>query len=611
MIRQTIPVFLASTFLLFSMEVHAQGLAEIANEFTNYDMNSDGIAEVESLKFLSAPSKCLTVEANAKLLLVIVESRLMTNDRTVNDDQNRLLQSLQHYERQLDEDGWHAVVIDAKIHASDRHQDGLSVLAMRRLFKRLRNQFPQFAGAVLVGSFPEAMLVRRWIWKRNDRAVSFGDETFNKKGHPTAEFLSIKPELIAKRSDVVLCDLDGNWEEIYCEGPTNIESITVMPEVAPETKAWPDFSQPFETSRFSLTTITYSDFFFINDSQYQYERLPDGKVRFSASNQMLVPEVGGNDSKLPNPLATPDIMVSRINALHVAVNLPADHLDDSGRPKATEVAKGSPERQFFRDAAFELRLLRDYFDRNFSHRSGQTPVDARRVALLTTDLQTPSPTYFASTSKQLGAKIVRFPQSTAVSFAEFLQAPALVKGVSAHSDASCSVLIPGYQQSELDLRTGGNYWHWKASSGQFVPTYNDKSVRDKIHFSLLRTMWSNGKLASVGPTFYVHGGCEAMCPLGAAKFPYNVEGYSNHTQIAECLMYYGNGLALIGRAKVYFDIPTGFGDVFTPTQGNFGDILKEYFRIESANSKLAGSVASRNRTYFWSILGDWTLRMQY
>lgn len=86
---------------------------------------------------------------------------------------------------------------------------------------------------------------------------------------------------------------------------------------------------------------------------------------------------------------------------------------------------------------------------------------------------------------------------------------------------------------------------------------------------------------------------------------------SDHTQMAECLMYYGNGLGRIGRAKVYFDIPTGFGEVFTPSKGTFGDVLNEYFRIESENAKLSRSVASRNRAYFWSILGDWTLRMQY
>ena len=600
--------------LIFSFALssaRADDLSEIVNGFSSYDADNDGINELESMTILPSSNTLPPIDHNSKLLFVIIESRLIANDQRLHGENASLVQTMRRYQQMLYEDGWHAVLVEAKIHASERHQDGMSVIALRRMFQKIKSSFPQFGGAVLVGSFPEAMLVRRWIWKRSDRAVSFGDLTFNSKGQPTADFLAIKPEVISKRSEVVLCDLEGKWEEIYHEEPTTVESITVMPETFPETRDWPQWSQPFDTSRFSVTKRTYSDYFFIDDSKYEYEQLPDGKVRFRGSSQMLVPETGGDDSKLPNPIATPDIMVSRINPLHVAVNQPMENLDESGKPKARGRANGSPSSQFHRDPTFELQLLHEYFERNFSHRHGDTAADAKRVALLTTDLQTPSRSYFSATSKQMGSSIANFPKSTAVGFAEFIASPAVIKGVSAHSNPSCSMLLPGYDQSRLDEITGGAYWHWKASGAHYVPTYNDRSVRDKIHFSLLRTMWANGKLTRTGPAFYVHGGCEAMSPAGADKHPYNEPGYSDHTQIAECLMFYGNGLALIGRSKVYFDIPTGFGDVFTPTKGNFGEVLQEYYRVESGNAKLARSAASRNRAYFWSILGDWTLRLQY
>ncbi|MFO0944201.1 MAG: hypothetical protein U0930_26120 [Pirellulales bacterium] len=601
----------ALTFTFVNPLLGAEGLSDILHRFSNLDFNDDGVLEIESIQSLDTEDVRQEIPTDAKLLLVIVEPRLLTNDRNSTSQARSLIHLLNEYEECLRADGWYPVFVQMKIHASEAHQDGWSVLALRRLFQNLKQTYHSFAGTIFIGSFPEPMIVRRWIWKRSDRAVSFGELTFNSKGSPSAEFLAIRPELISKRSDIVLCDLDGNWEAIYVNQPTVLESITVMPEEQPVEKNWPNWEMPFVTRRFAVSKRTYSDFFFINDSNYEYESLPDGSVRFKGSSNMRVPETGGADRGLPNPIAVPDIMVSRINPLHVAVQQAASNLDSEGKPKSVSKDAGSPMNQFHRDPALELRLLKEYLIRNISHRQGQTSNEANRVALLTTDLHTPSKSYFSSTVAQLGRDLLAFPNATAVDCAKFLTTPAIVKGISAHSNPATSVLMKGYKQADLDAITGGSYWHWKESGDSHIPTYNDKSVRDSIHFGLLRTMWENGKLVNTGPTFFVHGGCEAMCPIGADRFPYNSMGYSDHTQIAECLMYYGNGIALIGRAKVYFDIPTGFGEVFTPDCGNFGDVLKEYYRNESSNSSLAKSVASRNRAYFWSILGDWTLRMKY
>ena len=168
-----------------------------------------------------------------------------------------------------------------------------------------------------------------------------------------------------------------------------------------------------------------------------------------------------------------------------------------------------------------------------------------------------------------------------------------------------------YKQSELLSETGGKYWYWQTRGDQYVPAYSHSSVRNRVHFSLLRTLYENDKLPKNSGSFFIHGGCEAISPVNAASLPYNSPNYGGNGQIAECLMYYGNGLALIGRAKVYFDIPKGFDKAFGSDHGCFGDILKTYFEIEANDKGLANSVASRNRTYFWSILGDWTLKLKY
>ena len=48
------------------------------------------------------------------------------------------------------------------------------------------------------------------------------------------------------------------------------------------------------------------------------------------------PEVSAANRTRPNPIAFPEITVSRINAYHVAVRLPADRGDARGRPQGGE-----------------------------------------------------------------------------------------------------------------------------------------------------------------------------------------------------------------------------------------------------------------------------------
>jgi len=574
----------------------------------NLDINEDGIHEINQMEVITDWSvKSCALED--KLLVVLIEDRLLTHATAEGD--KRIFEILGEYCRCLGNDGWKPLVIRASVYDGEIHQDGRTLLAIRRFFQATKKQFPNFGGAILIGSFPESMLVRRWVWKHSKRSATFNGVAYNKGKGPKATFVALDPELISHRSDVVLCDLDGNWEDIYVQPKTEIDSIKFLPDDdITSQKYWPRFTQTIKTDKFTIRQKSFEDFFFIDDAQLEILVRTGKSLTLKCGGNMLRPEVGEPDRKSPNPLAEPDIMVSRMNPRHVGVIQPAKNLDVNGKPKPASKLAGSPNRQFVRDNGIERQLLVEYLLRNIAHRRGQTNSETQRVASMWTDLQTPSKRYFAKVSKELGGTI-SFPKADAVDFVRFMKTPAIIKGISAHSNPGCSVLMKGYKQEILAKETGGNYWFWKESGDQYVPTYNHSSVRDRVHFSLLRTLWENNMLQDAGPAFYVHGGCEAISPYRAANQPFNSPTYGGHNQIAENLLFYGNGLALIGRAKVYFDIPRGFDSAFGVEQGNFGNILKKYFEVEANDAKLARSVASRNRTYFWSIIGDWTLRLKY
>ena len=82
-------------------------------------------------------------------------------------------------------------------------------------------------------------------------------------------------------------------------------------------------------------------------------------------------------------------------------------------------------------------------------------------------------------------------------------------------------------------------------------------------------------------------------------------------QGGEALLLFGNGLALVGRAKVFYDEPRGFSAVLHDG-GTFGDAWARYFEVESraAAWREVGGDIGRKRAYFWSVLGDATLRLE-
>ena len=100
-------------------------------------MSSDGIAEINGLSLMPFEGGYPEAPANARLALVLIEPRLLevAGDPT--------LRSV------IDEglDNYAAVFV-----------------AIRRFLREVKANYPNFEGAVLVGSFPDSMLVRRVAW---------------------------------------------------------------------------------------------------------------------------------------------------------------------------------------------------------------------------------------------------------------------------------------------------------------------------------------------------------------------------------------------------------------------------------------------------------------
>ncbi|MCB9917375.1 MAG: hypothetical protein H6832_03130 [Planctomycetes bacterium] len=585
-----------------------QDLRTILSGFNGYDRDRDGIREINSLAPVAFETRpTLVPGSTTRLLLVLIEHRLM-NSIAGTFSVGDLTDRLRDYRRHLERDGFVPYFVDADVYAGSQHQDGLTLLAMRDVFLQVRARAPAFQGAVLIGSFPEAMLVRRWVWRQSG-SIQIRGATYS-----NTSWLRIVPELIASRSDIVLSDLDGNWSQLYHRNAFQTESLVAIPN-ANSPSNWPQPGQMLICSTFERSQPTYQDCFYIDDANAAYGPV-GSSLAVTANPAPLRPEVGGLDRYAPNPIARPDIMISRINPRHVGVVQNPLHLDTQGRPK-TVASTTSPDNAYVRDPAMERRLLIEYLDRNLAHRVGARKASGQRTARLRSK-RSNDKSHLADGRVALGP-VVDFDDATVPDLVRFLATPAVVKTIAAHSAWNESQIFGTYAMTELDAVTGGCYWHWKLSGAQYVPTYDDNTTRERLGFPLLRTLWTNKKLAASGPTFYLHVGCNAndvtqprkstLSTTPSVNVPYSHSAYAGHVQLTENVLFYANGLAVLARAKEFNDVPSGFAGAFGAANGRFGDTLKEYARRDSLDGTLG--CANYDRTYFWSILGDWTLRLDH
>ncbi|MFI5384710.1 MAG: hypothetical protein ACHQ50_01180 [Fimbriimonadales bacterium] len=579
----------------FSDVQHEIDLA--ASAFRGFDRDQDGTPEIRALSRLKG-----MFEAKGKgagTVVVLVENRLLGQTPSQAD----LRPSLQTFAKDIASSGPNAFVLETSFYDGPEHQDGLTLIAYRDFLRRLWLKVAGFRGVILVGNFPQPFMVRQYAWRRDDPVTLFaGAKAEVSFKEP---WMRVVAEPVVSPADIVLADLDGRWDRIYVRQPMNVTDLyAVFPKGSDITQNW------------EMKDERYEDFFFVEDGPWSEETTGGHKIRFTFDpepNEECTP----TDKKLPNPLALPEISVSRINAFHAGV-VPDTKvrgikgeglLGANGKPETVEFAdaKSVPNTMnlWVPSAALERSLLVQYFARNHAYRIGKSSTIVGAAAVSTglgsdlDDLRRDVPGW-----KNLNSKEFLDKDITITDVAKWMKEPALVREIRAHSNPVLSEFERPRDLAALTAETGGQPWYWTREGNKLVPSL--KGIGGSMGFGFLRTLYENKALPSNG-VLYFHTGCEAMRPIGAENVPFNGSDYGRW-QLAECTMMYGNGLALVGRGKVFYDEPREFWKVLGQG-GTFGDAWKRYFQVESQDAELAKDGIGRKRSYFWSLLGDFTLRL--
>ena len=185
----------------------------------------------------------------------------------------------------------------------------------------------------------------------------------------------------------------------------------------------------------------------------------------------------------------------------------------------------------------------------------------------------------------------------------WLQRPAVLRTLRAHSDpwhAAFATTDPDALQRDLGLPL-----HWVKDGERFVPSWRDHRGGRADHV-FWRAVGAKGGMG--GPFLLLHTGCEALSPP-RSDLPYDDPEYGKFGH-AESILFFTECVAMLGRAKVFYDEPREFAEVLGKG-GTIGDAWKRYFELESqaTNWDEVGGDIGRKRAYFWSIVGDCTLRL--
>lgn len=591
-------------------DLRAEGpaLSERLARFQNFDQDGDGqveLAEVRTLHALPAARDATTRRA----AVVLVEARLATD----------LAPELARLAHDLHTEGRPTLVLSIALAPSAAHQDGRYVLALRELLRAVDADptFGPLAGATLVGHFPDAYLVRTINWRKRG-AVTLRKGQADEASYSKRVWLRRVPEAVAHKADLVLADLDGRWEDVYVQPRTALPALVAVFEG--DAPAHGGVALDVEES-----TRSFADFFYVRDGVAEVSAAGDASYVFlqdDAGNFECAPD----DLELPNPMARPELAVARLDARGVAWSPRADLvdadgqglLDAEGQPRALRFDAAAPSWKddlFAPDARLELELLRAALDRNHAWRTGAADVTWRATSLAH-DLgsgyghaQTAGANWAPSDRARADVKgTPRLDEAVA-----WLAYPAALRSIHVH----CDPFVNAFDKpnaARLDERLGGPAWTWTpgknaAGDATLEPSVRAATKAGRLDWFLLQTLWRNGALGAA-PAFYHHIGCEVISPAGARTLAFDHVDYGRR-QIGEALLFFANGVALVGRAKVFYDTPRGFMDELSEG-GTFGAAWQRYFDVEAAatRSSQVGGDIGRKRAYFWSVLGDWSLTLQ-
>lgn len=582
-------------------------VAAAAAAHAGLDVDGDGEAEIEALAPLGRDH---AAEAPGDdLAVVLVEERLTAAPAAGTD----LRPSLAQYVGDLAAEGLDAVVVAARVYAGPRHQDGRTVIALRRFLQEVQRRVPGLRACVLVGAFPDAFLVRQYAWWKRE-PITLGRGTPNEKSYAEPiDFLRSVPEPVALRCDLILADLDGDWEKLYALGPDELPYWYL---------AFPQGRDRAGEGADGLEhgTLAFEDYFLVNDGRLELTTLDNGKVA-AERRRPWDEELSPADRELGNPIARPDIWVSRLDARNAGA-MPDPNvvdaegrrlLDDQGRPQAltfaTPEAVPHPLHVWVRDETSERRMLADWLDRRHRYRLGEF-ADAFRPASMDTGWGSALPALRAAFAPWAGfddpaADVVR-GDVRLDELVDWLKLPAVARAMKAHGDPWGCAWGKAADPAALDEACGPVIWNWGRDGNRFVPTLAQTS--GKLDFAVTRSLYENGGQPD-DACVWLYTSCEGTAPEGATNRPYTHPRYG-FWQGGECILFHLRGLALVGRSKVFYDEPREFWKVLG-AGGTVGEAYRHYFDLEAADAQLdEENGIGCKRSYFWCILGDATVRVK-
>ncbi len=622
----------ASAAIIIPPPLPPPSVAQIADNYSEFDLDGDGLIEINSLSLMDFEPATSLGSGSQGLAIVLVEPRLLQSS---SPEMNGTVRNhLINYRDDLVREGYSTRFLLADVYHGAQHQDGRTLLAIRRFLGSVRSAYPSLRGVTLVGSFPEATLFRRALF----RSVENGKQ-----------FLVLHPERINPRADIVLSDLDGNWESLYqLVGNNENLKVEIPNNVSFPYIAWPMTSQTLTGTVRTFENVRWEDIFYVREDYVDRLTTVSGvgapvTVRINSTAQRH-PELTSADRSLANPIARPEIMVSRIDAKGVAVNpvfrdrfgntlldrFGNGPLDANGRPQAVEFNRtipyefSPPAMKWRHDPLLEQRVLADYFDRNHSHRSGVGHASQYRTSGVTeanSGLSSPwtmnQELRKADPSGLLPS--LEYDQANMFMYIMSLREPSVLRGIASHSDALGSQFADVHNPYLIELALGGTAFAWERSSnsGRWQYTPSAAPIGGRAEWNLARSLWTNRTLLFTGQSFYLHEGCSITVPdenWPDVSYDDLMYGFKNN---ADSILFYQNGLALMGRGKVFWDAPAGYTNAVYTAGGRFGYGWRGMFNAEGGNAALKpgtnadSRVLNNKKSYFWDLRGDWTVKLKY
>lgn len=577
----------------------AEAAVALAARFCGFDHDGDGRAELPAVTSFATRAAATARPA----MLALIEPRLLAEAEAAAP----VRAALERWCDDLAREGHDVLAFTIQVTTAAGHQDGRSLLAIRQFARTVQRELRPLSGITLIGAFPHALLVRTCNWWRDD-AITLRHGSGDAVTHRGRRWLRSYPEIVAHTADVVLADLDGAWERCYHRDPTPLPWHLCIPADGADTRDGATFALRDHEGG----AITLADFFDVADGVVQVQSGDHGLAATPRPHRRDL-ECSPADRERPNPLAVPDVPVARIDARGVAYVPNAELLDADGKPRATPVPDGAQPHWWHgnwrHSLAFERQLLVDFFARNHAYRTGERRPPQRPASLahgLGSGFQAMQPARASWPALDPALDVGGEPDLLAV--ARWFAQPAELRTIRAHSDPWGSVFSASKELAALERAVGGTPWAFAVVDKQLRPSLAQACGGGKLDFFLLRTLWQNG-ITGNSASFYVHTGCEAISPPNANRLPWSDPGHGAWGG-GNAVLFFADGLALVGRAKVFYDEPREFAAALGAGQ-TFGQAWQRYFLVESAARSWGevGDDIGRKRAYFWSVLGDASLRL--